>query len=229
MRRHALTCVGGYALYLVGHTTATETRQRVSFLIPNKHKKGNDMSIENLVTQFKHHIDTMRQNQDSTIIEFYEVADMMIPIFANGVIATHEMFERVIMHWHKFYDVITDDEINYYNRWAFGEIFGRERNGRQSSAGSNGFVYILEGGGYCKIGRTCNPNKRIAQISPKLPFDTTLVHMIPTDDSLRLEAILHERFENKRVNGEWFNLDREDIKWLTGWKKVTFSVWPNSR
>lgn len=77
-----------------------------------------------------------------------------------------------------------------------------------------GYVYLLSGGGYYKIGLSKSVDIRIEQISPKLPFEIELIHQIKADDMVTLENQLHERFADKRVNGEWFMLAQEDIDYI---------------
>lgn len=81
--------------------------------------------------------------------------------------------------------------------------------------GSPGYVYLLQAStGVCKIGRTKDPSKRTKMLEVKLPFDVTLGALIKTDDMHNLEYSLHVRFGDKRVNGEWFNLEPEDIEYI---------------
>ena len=79
---------------------------------------------------------------------------------------------------------------------------------------TSGYVYILSGGGFYKIGRATDIDRRITQIKPKLPFEVTLAHVIQSRNCLELEAGLHKRFADKRTNGEWFTLTEEDVTWL---------------
>ena len=77
-----------------------------------------------------------------------------------------------------------------------------------------GWVYILQAGPYFKIGYSKNVDKRIERLATLPPFDMELIHTIRTDNMDTLEKYLHERFDDKRKNGEWFELDEEDIAWL---------------
>ena len=88
-----------------------------------------------------------------------------------------------------------------------------QRTRRQHKAG---FVYLLKGDDCYKIGRTKELDKRIDQLSTKLPFEVELIHTIKTDDMTGLEAQLHERFADGRINGEWFDLSEQDVKLIQG-------------
>jgi len=57
-------------------------------------------------------------------------------------------------------------------------------------------------------------DRRIEQLSTLPPFDIELICTIKTGDMFALESGLHARFRNKRINGEWFKLDQEDVDWL---------------
>jgi len=77
-----------------------------------------------------------------------------------------------------------------------------------------GFVYFLSTAtALCKIGRTVRrPSARIAEYAPKLPFETTLAHVIPCDDCTAAEREVHSVLEAQRVRGEWFQLKPSDIE-----------------
>ena len=85
----------------------------------------------------------------------------------------------------------------------------RERKPRSTT----GYVYLLQSStGYWKIGRTHSPNNRLKTFNVKLPFEVEYKHLIQTDDMYALETKLHERFKEKRINGEWFALNDGDVR-----------------
>jgi hypothetical protein len=74
-----------------------------------------------------------------------------------------------------------------------------------------GYVYMIHAVGtdYYKIGKTINPDKRILQIAPKMPFSVRFKHVWPSNFMSYSERFLHLYFENFRVNGEWFDFSKE--------------------
>lgn len=90
----------------------------------------------------------------------------------------------------------------------------REKQELLMSECLKGTVYVIESEGhpYCKIGVTGgDPQKRLVSFQIGSPFKLSIIVEIYSPDCQHLEELLHERFENKRVRGEWFNLTDEDI------------------
>jgi Meiotically Up-regulated Gene 113 (MUG113) protein len=74
-----------------------------------------------------------------------------------------------------------------------------------------GYVYLLKSGKYYKIGRSNAPGRREYELAIQLPERVATVHTIKTDDPAGIERYWHERFSERRKNGEWFELRREDV------------------
>ncbi|MEK5109916.1 GIY-YIG nuclease family protein, partial [Cytobacillus sp. FSL K6-0129] len=45
----------------------------------------------------------------------------------------------------------------------------------------------------------------------KLPFEWDYIKIVESKDYSLTEQLLHDKFSDKRVNGEWFDLSDEDI------------------
>ena len=74
-----------------------------------------------------------------------------------------------------------------------------------------GDVYLLKSGRYYKIGRSNAAGRREYELSIQLPEPVVRVHVIKTDDPVGIERYWHRRFAERRKNGEWFELRREDV------------------
>jgi len=75
-----------------------------------------------------------------------------------------------------------------------------------------GFVYLLKATRYFKIGRSNSFERRSRELAIQLPEKAETVHVIRTDDPIGIELYWHRRFESKRKNGEWFELNGQDVK-----------------
>lgn len=85
---------------------------------------------------------------------------------------------------------------------------------------SIGSVYLFRHGKYYKIGKTNDTVRRGNELKIQLPESLDLIHEIKTDDPSGIEAYWHRRFELKRKNGEWFDLNSSDIKAFKRWRKI---------
>lgn len=83
-----------------------------------------------------------------------------------------------------------------------------------------GEVYLFKSGRYYKIGKTKDTVRRGSELRIQLPERIELIHSIKTDDPGGIESYWHRRFESKRMNGEWFDLNGTDIKTFKQWRKI---------
>jgi len=82
----------------------------------------------------------------------------------------------------------------------------------EESENEIGYVYLMKSGNYFKLGRSTNVERRNYEIGIKLPEKFEIVHKINTDDPTGIEAYWHNRFKDKRKQGEWFDLSSRDLK-----------------
>jgi Meiotically up-regulated gene 113 len=80
-----------------------------------------------------------------------------------------------------------------------------------AGSGAVGVVYLMRSGKHHKIGRTTSIGRRSYEIGLQLPEKQKLVHYVETDDPVGIERYWHQRFADRRLNGEWFALSPADI------------------
>lgn len=87
---------------------------------------------------------------------------------------------------------------------------------------SRGFVYMLRHGKRheYKIGKSNDPSRREGELKTQLPDQLEPIHYIETDDPSGIENYWHRRFSEKRKNGEWFTLSKEDVRAFKRWRKI---------
>jgi hypothetical protein len=74
-----------------------------------------------------------------------------------------------------------------------------------------GIVYLFKERRYYKIGRSNSIGRREYELGIQLPEKLKLIHQIRTDDPVGIEAYWHNRFKDKRKQGEWFDLNADDV------------------
>jgi nucleoside 2-deoxyribosyltransferase len=88
--------------------------------------------------------------------------------------------------------------------------------GEDEHPASAGFIYLIRADtGEYKIGRAKNVDQRLASFGgAKHPFKWEVIHTIEVSDACAAERHLHRLYERRRVNGEWFVLNNEDVEFI---------------
>lgn len=81
----------------------------------------------------------------------------------------------------------------------------------KSGSAQIGFVYLMKSAKHYKIGKANATGRRHRELAIQMPERLNLVHEIKTDDPFGIEAYWHNRFADKRRNGEWFELSAADV------------------
>ncbi|WP_211653456.1 GIY-YIG nuclease family protein [Planococcus alpniumensis] len=79
-----------------------------------------------------------------------------------------------------------------------------------------GYVYFVQEhmNGSFKIGKTKHVERYMNLFVVKLPFENKLIHLINSGNHHQTKAAFHKHFSDKRLEGEWFSLNQEDVAWL---------------
>jgi hypothetical protein len=91
------------------------------------------------------------------------------------------------------------------------ETENAERVPEEIVANEWGYVYLMKAGRFYKIGRTNALGRREREIAIQLPEAAKVIHSIKTDDPGGIEEYWHRRFQDRRKNGEWFELTSADL------------------
>lgn len=78
----------------------------------------------------------------------------------------------------------------------------------QDSA-TNGYVYLVQcvGTNLYKIGRSkIDYYARLSALQTGCPYELAMIHAVHCGQYGKLEKLLHQKFDDKRVRGEWFEL-----------------------
>lgn len=73
-------------------------------------------------------------------------------------------------------------------------------------------IYFVRAGSYVKIGYAIDPRKRIPELAVGNPVDLVVLGVMPGEASD--ERILHRKFSEHRVRGEWFYLRSEIARFV---------------
>lgn len=72
------------------------------------------------------------------------------------------------------------------------------------------YLYLIKSGEYHKIGIASDVRSRMAQLQTGNPIALVLESCYEFDNPQPVEQSLHQRFDSKNQNGEWFLLDETD-------------------
>lgn len=89
-----------------------------------------------------------------------------------------------------------------------------------------GKVYLITDGEFFKIGVTKGDvEKRIKGLQTGSPNEITLVNYYESNNYRKVESWFHRKYKTKRMEGEWFYLDIEDVEsFIVEAKKIDGSI-----
>ena len=90
------------------------------------------------------------------------------------------------------------------------------------------FVYFIKCNEFYKIGTANNLIDRVKSLQCGNPYILEIIYAVKVTDWNETENAFHTIFFDKRVNGEWFKLDKQEIRYVRRFieklaKKVDYS------
>ena len=75
------------------------------------------------------------------------------------------------------------------------------------------FLYIIRcnSSNFYKIGVSQHPEYRITDLQVGCPYSLVLVYKKQFDNAKEVESLLHRKYWKRCVEGEWFELSKDDI------------------
>ena len=105
---------------------------------------------------------------------------------------------------------------------AFEKYENADELDEDSTKGVHGWVYLIKHGSRkeYRIGKTTNLLRRLGQNRIELPEKIIPTHSIETADITGVETYWLNRFQGKKMNGDWFNLSKSDVNEFRRWKRI---------
>jgi len=107
----------------------------------------------------------------------------------------------------KFYRIL--NQFYKMENGCFLDLFLKDEDNWSDYERTIDKIYLISDGDYVKIGFSKDPDKRLNQLQIGSPRKLKLLAAFPGGREVELK--LHEIMERKRIRGEWFELNFEDI------------------
>jgi hypothetical protein len=132
----------------------------------------------------------------------------------GGMMITRERAREIFASVERFFDENGDDIAEEHDRLLLEKRAERIAKSRQHPNKLRpGWVYFVKANGLIKIGMTTRePDKRLEEFVPKMPYDAKVIATVFSKDAKTLEEKFHLHFADRREKGEWFRIsDNEAI------------------
>ena len=153
-------------------------------------------------------------------LNYNEEEDIYYPTNYPGFAFTKEETREIITKLETYFEIVTEEEIETFNTSLIArhekakEEHQKEykRSEMPKAKSKSGYVYLIsDNQGYYKIGMSKDPEQRLKQLTISCQ-ELNIIHKIKTNDMKRLEREMQRKYKGKRVKGEWFELDKEEVK-----------------
>ena len=193
--------------------------------------KGEDLIVQELTSKKENEGRLRSSFINDYFLHYNEEHSEIVPIrYYDGTYMTKPHVRTLIKGLENYLNNGLDDDhvddinaylIREYRKQFEDSYTPRQKTKRESmsrSKESEGYVYFIKEhfSGTVKIGKSKELKTRLEHFGVKLPFDWDVLKTIKSADYSLTETLLHRKYADKRVNGEWFALSDANIDEIMG-------------
>lgn len=145
------------------------------------------------------------------------------PMNSQGFILSRDAFEAIVAAARAWYDATDQATIDALN-WERDPHSPKPAAAPRPRKVEAGTIYVIASGGRYKIGRTTQLGARMRAFRTSTPLPVELVCSFAVPDTAVAEQEWHAVFAAKRLSGEWFALDAEDLALLNASAGATIGM-----
>lgn len=142
----------------------------------------------------------------------------------GGSLYSYEELGFMLECLHNYYRSTSQEQIDKASLLSWDDQYTRDegsKNVRPINRFSPGYVYFIQNSnGHTKIGCTINIKNRLSALQSSSPDRLALIHSIKVFDMRTVEISIHKEFHGKKISGEWFSLNEDDIEKVGNYKDI---------
>ena len=142
-------------------------------------------------------------------VSITSISKTLNSIAKKGFIEIKYNDERV-----RFISISGDDRFNVDNLMTLDDLHMTSKKTPTLGEVADGYIYILKSDFGYKIGKSKTLKNRLQLFSVKLPFEFEVEGFYKVSDMSAVEIHFHRKYADKRLEGEWFDLNKEELKEL---------------
>jgi predicted DNA-binding antitoxin AbrB/MazE fold protein len=147
------------------------------------------------------------------VYEDGEVKELYALKLNGGGMLDIKRSKEILLLLSELYDNIDDDFVEIYNeelrannnKWLYVNSSAEKETQPK-------YLYLIKADKYCKIGITKSPVSRLSDLMTLPPFEGEVLKCVMVNEAEDREKYLHKKYDDKRVNGEWFILSDREIE-----------------
>jgi predicted DNA-binding antitoxin AbrB/MazE fold protein len=147
------------------------------------------------------------------VYEDGEVKELYALKLNGGEMLDIKRSKEILSLLSELYNNIDDDFVEIYNEELRAKDNKRRYiNSKVEKETQPKYLYLVKADKYYKIGITKSPVSRLSDLMTLPPFEGEVLKCVMVDKAEDREKYLHKKYDDKRVNGEWFVLSDREIE-----------------